>query len=69
MVFGTNAITAYWLSSLVAIVLDWIVVTQADADATVLKTYLYETLFASWLAPTNASLAYAVTWGRSGWRC
>ena len=28
----------------------------------VLKTYLCETLYASWLAPANASLAYAVSY-------
>ena len=34
----------------------------AEADQVVLKTYLYETFFASWLAPANASLAYAVAY-------
>jgi predicted acyltransferase len=61
VVFGTNAITAYWLSSLVAIVLLWIVVA-GPGEPMVLQAYLYETLFASWLAPANASLAYAVTY-------
>ena len=62
LVFGTNAICAYWLSSLMGIVLDWIVITSpVDGEALVLKTYLYETLFANWLSPENASLAYAIT--------
>ena len=61
VVFGTNAITAYWLSSLVAIVLVWIVVA-GPGEPMVLQAYLYETLFASWLAPANASLAYAVAY-------
>jgi predicted acyltransferase len=61
LVFGTNAITAYWLSTLCGIVLDWITLGgPAEADQVVLKTYLYENFFASWLAPANASLAYAV---------
>ncbi|HEX3233064.1 MAG TPA: heparan-alpha-glucosaminide N-acetyltransferase domain-containing protein [Gemmatimonadales bacterium] len=63
LVFGTNAITAYWLSTLCGIVLDWITFTRApDGQEVVLKTYLYDTLYASWLSPSNASLAYAVTY-------
>ena len=61
LVFGTNAITAYWLSTLCGIVLDWITLGgPAETDQVVLKTYLYESFFASWLAPADASLAYAV---------
>jgi len=63
LVFGTNAITAYWLSSLFAIVLDWIVIAgPPDGEPLVLRSYVYETVFASWLAPANASLAYAITY-------
>jgi predicted acyltransferase len=62
LVFGTNAITAYWLSTLIAIVLDWLVIAGPDRDPVVLKTYVYETFYASWLAPSNASLAYAVSY-------
>jgi predicted acyltransferase len=32
------------------------------SEALVLKTYVYEHLFASWLDPTDASLAYALTY-------
>ncbi len=63
LVFGTNAITAYWLSTLCGIVLDWITYTRPqDGEEVVLKTYLYDALYASWLSPANASLAYAVTY-------
>lgn len=63
LVFGTNAITAYWLSSLVAIVFDWVVITSpADGESLILKTYLYEVFYVPWLAPENASLAYALTY-------
>ena len=63
LVFGTNAITAYWLSTLCGIVLDWITLGgPAEADQVVLKTYLYEAFYASWLSPANASLAYAVSY-------
>ncbi len=63
LIFGTNAITAYWLSTLFGIVLDWITFTRAtDGQEVVLKTYIYETFYASWLSPANASLAYAVSY-------
>ncbi len=51
------------MSSLVAIVFDWVVITSpADGESLILKTYLYEILYVPWLAPENASLAYAVTY-------
>jgi predicted acyltransferase len=63
LVFGTNAIAAYWLSSLFGIFLDWIVVAgPAEGELQVLKTYLYETFFVSWLSPVDASLAYAIAY-------
>jgi predicted acyltransferase len=62
LIFGTNAIAAYWLSTLLGIILDWIVVAGPDGELQVLKTYLYETLFASWLPAADASLAYAITY-------
>jgi len=63
LVFGTNAITAYWLASLITIVLDWVVITSPEeGESLTLKTYLYETFYARWLSPENASLAYAITY-------
>jgi predicted acyltransferase len=63
LIFGTNAITAYWLSSLMAIVLDWWVITSPeDGESLTLKTYIYEIFYARWLSPENASLAYAITY-------
>ncbi|HKX04964.1 MAG TPA: heparan-alpha-glucosaminide N-acetyltransferase domain-containing protein [Methylomirabilota bacterium] len=63
LVFGTNAIAAYWLSTLCGIVLDWITLTgPGEGEEVVLKTYLYGTFYASWLSPANASLAYAVSY-------
>ena len=62
LVFGTNSIAAYWLSSALAIVLDTIVVADPVAEHRVLKDYLYETFFASWLELTNASLLYAISY-------
>jgi predicted acyltransferase len=63
IVFGTNAITAYWLSSLMAIVFDWVVITSPeDGESLTLKTYIYETFYSRWLSPDSASLAYALTY-------
>ena len=63
LIFGTNAIVAYWASSVVAIVLDWLLVAgPADGEPVVIKTYLYESFFAPWLSPAAASLAYAITY-------
>jgi predicted acyltransferase len=46
-----------------AIILDWILIANsAGGEPWVLKAYLYETLYASWLEPANASLAYAVSY-------
>jgi predicted acyltransferase len=62
LVFGTNALTAYWLSSVVAIIFNWVVVTGGAGEPVVLRTYLYERLFAPWLSPSGASLAYGLAY-------
>ena len=62
LVFGVNAITAYFLSSLAARVLDMIHSSGADgAEEISLKGQIYENTFASWLSPVNASLAFALS--------
>ncbi len=55
LVFGSNAIVAYVLSSLLGDVLSVIKVGSST-----LKAWLYEQAFASWLSPMNASLAMAL---------
>jgi predicted acyltransferase len=64
VVYGMNAIAAFFLSSLVARLLVFVLkVTPADGgDPIALKTHLYQTFFASWLQPINASLAYALAY-------
>ncbi|HEX8282469.1 MAG TPA: heparan-alpha-glucosaminide N-acetyltransferase domain-containing protein [Pyrinomonadaceae bacterium] len=59
VVFGTNALALYFLAELCANLISIISLTRAGA-AVPLQTILYESLFASWAAPKNASLAYAV---------
>jgi hypothetical protein len=46
----------------VAIVFNWVVVNDGRGDAMVLRTYLHERLFAPWLSPSDAWLAYALAY-------
>ena len=59
IVFGTNALALYFLAELWANLISIISFTRGGV-AVPLQTLLYENLFASWAAPKNASLAYAV---------
>lgn len=61
VVFGVNAIAVFMLSGLVTRLLIRIHVA-GDPDPITLKRWLYETLFASWASPMNASLAFALTY-------
>jgi predicted acyltransferase len=60
VIYGTNAILAYFLSSMCALMLELIKV-GAPGGPTSLKTFIYKTLYAAWLQPLNASLAYGLT--------
>jgi predicted acyltransferase len=59
VVFGTNAIAAFFLSGIMARLLTLVKWAGPAGDVT-LKGWLYDTLFASWLAPHDASLAFAI---------
>ena len=59
IVFGTNALILYFLAELCANLISVIAFNRAGV-AVPLQTLLYNNLFASWAAPKNASLAYAV---------
>jgi predicted acyltransferase len=61
IVLGMNPITAYVLSGLAVRVLLRIEVGSGEA-AVNLKTWTYRELLASWLPPTEASLAWALAW-------
>ena len=56
-IYGINAITLYVGSGLLARTLSNILI-----DGIPLKVLIHTQLFASWLSPYLASLAYAVTW-------
>ena len=61
--FGKNAITVYFLSTFVAsAMVFWLKIPQQDGNAISLKTFLYQTIFASWVNPVTAALLYAVTY-------
>jgi predicted acyltransferase len=61
LVFGTNAIFAFALSSVITTLADRIHVSVGASGSRVsLHQWGYQQLFATWLPPVNASLAYAV---------
>jgi len=62
VIYGTNAIAVYVLSSLLARSLYLLTLTQPDGSKIRLSTYIFERLFASWASPFNASLFYALTY-------
>ncbi len=66
LIFGMNPITVFVLSGLMARLMVLYRVTRPDGIAIPLKTYLYETLFASWAGSWKGSLlfalAYMTTW-------
>lgn len=61
LVYGTNAITAYFASGIfVRILLMIKVAGGTGGEAIALRSWLYKVLFASWLSPLNASLGFAL---------
>jgi predicted acyltransferase len=60
-IFGVNAIALYVVADLIAVTLGLIKVNGPDGLRVPLGSWIYETLFASWASPMNASLAFAVT--------
>ena len=65
-VFGVNALAVFVLSGLVARVMtikDWWNLPHTDGRMGAnLQTFIYERAFASWAAPNNASLLYAIAY-------
>jgi predicted acyltransferase len=59
LVFGTNAILAFVLSSVITSSIDHIHVPGGGA-AVSLHKWAYQHIFASWLMPIHASIAYAI---------
>ncbi|MGQ0562585.1 MAG: acyltransferase family protein [Gemmatimonadota bacterium] len=61
VVYGMNAIAAFFLSSAFARVLNLIQVQDAGSEIA-LKTYIFRHFYLSWASPINASLAFAITY-------
>jgi predicted acyltransferase len=59
VIYGTNAIAAFFLSSAGARTLNLI---KVGADDVALKTYIFRNFYLSWLEPINASLLFAITY-------
>ena len=59
-IFGVNAIALYVGAGLMAELLGLIKVTGADGTKIPLGLWIYDSLFASWASPVNASLAFAI---------
>jgi predicted acyltransferase len=67
VVFGVNALALYVLSSLMMKILLLIPAHKPDGSTGTLRDFLYEHLFATWLAPTRASLAFALSYVALWW--
>ena len=61
-IYGMNAIAVFFASGIIGRLLYLIKVSGSGEEALSLKTYLFNNLFLSWLDPTNASLAWALTY-------
>ncbi|MGH7460373.1 MAG: acyltransferase family protein [Longimicrobiales bacterium] len=62
VIFGMNAIAAFFLSSIGARSLNLIKVAGPDGAPIALKTFIFNNAYQSWLSPINASLAFALTY-------
>ncbi len=62
VVYGTNAITVFFLSGIVGRLMGLIEVTNNAGVNVDLQSFLYEKFFLSWLAPLHASLAWALVY-------
>ena len=60
LIFGSNALIIYFLAELFARIISLGLFTRADGSAVDLQTLIYEKAFASWAAPINASLLFAI---------
>ena len=60
VMFGVNALAVFFLSGIAGRLLGLIKFSRPDGKQVSLQKLIYENLFASWAAPVNASLLYAV---------
>jgi predicted acyltransferase len=60
LIFGTNAILAFTVSGVLTTLSDRIHITANDGSRYTLHQWGYLRVFATWLSPVHASLAYAI---------
>ena len=60
MIYGTNPLIAFMGSGLLARLIYSVISVQYHGERVQLQSAIYQSLFASWLAPVNASLAFAL---------
>jgi predicted acyltransferase len=60
VIFGMNPILAFVGSGMMARLMASIIKVERDGQTVSLQTAIYDSAFARWLAPMNASLLYAV---------
>ncbi len=62
VIYGTNAILAYMLSTLMGKAMILWRVTRPDGSRVILRRYIVEKFFLPWSSPINASLLYAIAY-------
>jgi predicted acyltransferase len=62
IIFGVNALALFVFSGLLARLMGLIKIPRGDGPSLALQPYIYKTLFASWAAPLDASLLYAIVY-------
>jgi predicted acyltransferase len=67
LVFGTNAIAAYFLSEALAATLSSIRITLSGGVVVSLQEYIYSRLFVPFASPANASLLFALAYVAFCW--
>jgi predicted acyltransferase len=67
LVFGTNAIAAYFLSEALAATLSSIHITLSSGGVVSLQEYIYSRWFVSFASPANASLLFALAYVAVCW--
>jgi predicted acyltransferase len=62
IIFGVNALALFVFSGLLARLMGLVKIPRGDGSSLALQPYIYKNLFASWAAPINASLLYAIVY-------
>jgi predicted acyltransferase len=60
VVLGTNAITLFVLSGMLAKTIGYVKLTRSDGPPVSLKALIYDNLFVPFASPINASLLFAI---------